>query len=33
LCCHLVFFSAIWYIFPVLVCCKKKNPATLISHL
>jgi hypothetical protein len=24
-----VYFVAIWYIFPVLVCCTKKNLATL----
>jgi hypothetical protein len=35
---HLVYFMAIWYIlrsfwytFPVLVCCAKKNLATLIE--
>jgi hypothetical protein len=35
---HLVYFAYIWYIlttsglfFPVLVCCTKKNLATLIS--
>jgi hypothetical protein len=28
-CCHLVYFLVIWYIFPVLVCCTKKNLATL----
>jgi hypothetical protein len=27
----LVYFMVIWYIFPVLVCCTKKNLATLIS--
>jgi hypothetical protein len=27
--CHLVYFIAIWYIFPILVCCAKKNLATL----
>jgi hypothetical protein len=26
---HLVFLVAIWYIFPVLVCCTKKNLATM----
>jgi hypothetical protein len=26
-----VYFIVIWYIFPVLVCCTKKNLATLIS--
>jgi hypothetical protein len=33
---HLVYFRAIWYafwlfgiFFPVLVCCAKKNPATM----
>jgi hypothetical protein len=26
----LVHFSAIWLIFPVLVCCAKKNVATLL---
>jgi hypothetical protein len=25
---HLVHFAVIWYIFPVLVCCAKKNLAT-----
>jgi hypothetical protein len=25
----LVYFMAIWYIFPVLVCCTQKNLATL----
>jgi hypothetical protein len=28
---HLVYSTGIWYIFPVLVCCAKKNLATLIS--
>jgi hypothetical protein len=28
-CCHLVYFMFIWYICPVLVCCSKKNLATL----
>jgi hypothetical protein len=27
-CCHLVYFMVIRYIFPVLVCCTKKNLAT-----
>jgi hypothetical protein len=29
-CGHLVFFCHLYYIFPVLVGCKKKNLATLI---
>jgi hypothetical protein len=29
----LVKFMAIWYIFPVLVCCTKKNLATLLSSV
>jgi hypothetical protein len=33
---HLVYFTAIWYnlfgiLFPVLVCCTKKNLATLFE--
>jgi hypothetical protein len=28
-CGHLVYFMDIWYIFPILVCCTKKNLATL----
>jgi hypothetical protein len=28
----LVFFTVIWYIFPVLVCCTKKNLATLAAQ-
>jgi hypothetical protein len=28
-CGNLVYLMAIWYIFPVLVCCTKKNLATL----
>jgi hypothetical protein len=28
-CGHLVYFVVIWYIFPVLVCCTKKNLETL----
>jgi hypothetical protein len=28
---HLVHFVVIWYIFPVLVFCTKKNLATLLS--
>jgi hypothetical protein len=28
---HLVYFVEIWYIFLVLVCCNKKNLATLLS--
>jgi hypothetical protein len=28
---HVVYFMVIWYIFPVLVCCTKKNLATLQS--
>jgi hypothetical protein len=31
-CGHLVFFIVIWYIFPVLVCYKKKNLATLAQN-
>jgi hypothetical protein len=31
-CGHLVFFMVIWYIFHVLVCCTKKNLATLIHR-
>jgi hypothetical protein len=27
---HFVHFVVVWYIFPVLVCCTKKNLATLI---
>jgi hypothetical protein len=27
---HLVYFLVVWYIFPVLVCCTKKNLATLV---
>jgi hypothetical protein len=27
-CSHLVYFMVIWYIFPVLLCCTKKNLAT-----
>jgi hypothetical protein len=27
---HLAYFTAIWYIFPVLVCCAEKNLATLV---
>jgi hypothetical protein len=37
-CCHLVYFVAVWYIswlfgifLPVLVCCNKKNLATLTT--
>jgi hypothetical protein len=30
-CVRSVFFMVIWYIFPVLVCCTKKNPATLVA--
>jgi hypothetical protein len=26
---NLVYFTAIWYIFPVLECCANKNLATL----
>jgi hypothetical protein len=26
---HFVYSMVIWYIFPVLVCCNKKNLATL----
>jgi hypothetical protein len=29
-CVHLVHFVFIWYIFPVLVSCTKKNLATLV---
>jgi hypothetical protein len=28
---HLVYFVIIWYIFPVLVYCTKKNLATLLN--
>jgi hypothetical protein len=28
----LVYFMAIWYSFPVLVCCIKKNLATLADN-
>jgi hypothetical protein len=28
-CGNLVYFIFIWYIFPILVCCTKKNLATL----
>jgi hypothetical protein len=27
---HLVYFMVIWYISPLLVCCTKKNLATLL---
>jgi hypothetical protein len=30
-CANLEYFVVIWYIFPVLVCCTKKNMATLAS--
>jgi hypothetical protein len=30
---HLVHFVGIWYIFPILVCCTKKNLATLLVTL
>jgi hypothetical protein len=30
---HLVYFIVIWYIFPVLVCCAKKNLATLLATM
>jgi hypothetical protein len=29
----LVYFMVIWYIFPVLVCCTKKNLATLLPTI
>jgi hypothetical protein len=29
---YVVYFMVIWYIFPVLVCCTKKNLATLIQR-
>jgi hypothetical protein len=29
---HLVHFMAVWYIFPVLVCCIKKNLATQVLN-
>jgi hypothetical protein len=32
-CGHLVYFVVIWYIPPVLVCCSKKNLATLVGGL
>jgi hypothetical protein len=28
---YLVYFLVIWYIFDVLVCCSKKNLATLVG--
>jgi hypothetical protein len=28
---NLVYFVVIWYIFTVLVCCTKKNLATLVA--
>jgi hypothetical protein len=31
--CYLEYFVVIWYIFPVLVCCTKKNLATLVCVL
>jgi hypothetical protein len=30
---HLVYFMVVWYIFTVLVCCTKKNLATLHTKL
>jgi hypothetical protein len=30
--CGHLFFWAVWYIFPVLVCCTKKNLATLLQR-
>jgi hypothetical protein len=30
---HFVYFVVIWYVFPVLVFCTKKNPATLQTCL
>jgi hypothetical protein len=30
-CGHLGYLMVIWYIFPVLVCCTKKNLATLVG--
>jgi hypothetical protein len=30
LCGNLIYFVVIWYIFPILVCCTKKNLAALI---
>jgi hypothetical protein len=32
-CDHLVYFAVIWYIFPVLVRCAKKNLATLMRNM
>jgi hypothetical protein len=32
-CGHLVYFVVIWYIFPLLVCCTKKNLATLLCGI
>jgi hypothetical protein len=29
---RLVYFLAIWFIFPVLVCCAEKNLATLLTR-
>jgi hypothetical protein len=30
---HLVHFMLIWYIFPVLISCTKKNLATLVTDV
>jgi hypothetical protein len=30
-CGYLEYFIVLWYIFPVLVCCSKKNLATLLT--
>jgi hypothetical protein len=30
-CGYLVYVMAVWYIFPVLVCCTNKNLATLVG--
>jgi hypothetical protein len=29
---RLIYFVVDWYIFPVLVCCTKRNLATLVSR-
>jgi hypothetical protein len=31
-CGHLAYLMVIWYIFPILVCCTKKNLATLLEQ-
>jgi hypothetical protein len=30
---HMVYLTATWYIYPVLVCCTKKNVATPVMYL